>query len=97
MYEVMGSIKAATKKFRRARKVKHFILSDKAAARVKCACCGKVLNDFSGIDQDGKVMHPVGYRSNRAEYHPATKNVTAMHYICSWGAIMDTVVNMKAA
>lgn len=97
MYDRFNSIKDAVKHYRRVRRVKHFILTEKGAGRVKCACCGKSLTDFSGTDAEGKAMHPEGYQNNRAEYHPATKRVVAMHYTCAWGSIMDTVVKMKAA
>ena len=60
-----------------------------------CACCGRPVNDFTGLDNYGKALHPSGYQSNRCEYHPRTKRVIAMHYVCAWTGTLNKIAQMR--
>ncbi len=66
-YPLFPTIAAARAKFRRHRNPTTFILegSTSELKRVKCVDCGRPLSDFSGVDEDGKDLHPDGYRGNR--------------------------------
>jgi hypothetical protein len=38
-----------------------------------------------------------GYRGNRCEYNPRTKQVTVFHYTCSWKRTFTQIANLGAA
>ena len=98
-YPLFPTIAAARAKFRRHRNPTTFILegSTSELKRVKCVDCGRPLSDFSGVDEDGKDLHPDGYRGNRCDYIPATKSVRAHHYVCAWTGTLKAVARVRAA
>lgn len=78
--------KAAAKKAYRRRRVTQFFILTGELGRTRCAVCGKALDDHGD--------EPEGYRGNRCTYHPKTKQVKAMHYVCAWGCIFDGVARL---
>lgn len=90
MYPTFSSIEEAKKKYRRCRNVQFFILDPKAANTCVCAICrGKM-----GEDPPGRTLYP-GYRGNRCEYHPKTKQVVVMHYVCSFESLLNKIVQIR--
>ena len=96
MYDEFGSVAAAKKAYRRKRKkISDFILSDACVERsnLRCAVCG-------GLLRDKPLTHPdvsKGYRGNRCEYYPRSKQVVVMHYLCSWDCVFADLFKLADA
>lgn len=77
-YDGFDSIAEAKKHYRRARSLKHFILSDEGVktSAHKCAFCQNPIDVQQG---------------NRCQYHPQTGKVAIMHYECAWKNIFGHI------
>jgi hypothetical protein len=95
MYDLFGSVAAAKRHYRRARSFKSFILEPCPKRAPKCAVCGNPVNVFEGVDERGAEIHPEGYRSNRCEYNPRSREVVAYHYVCRWNAGLQQLFSMR--
>lgn len=95
-YPKLNSLRGVRAAFRRCRNPQPFIIAADAAWNPLCACCGRPVKDFSGIDDQGGEMHPSGYRNNRCTYYPKTKAVVAMHYVCAWGKRLQQVAEIRS-
>jgi tRNA(Ile2) C34 agmatinyltransferase TiaS len=89
MYDTFRTIAQAKKAYRRCRTAKHFILKDDTPNNPTCPVCTRKLKD------DPETMP--GYRGNRCEYNPRTKQVTVFHYTCSWKRTFTQIANLGAA
>jgi hypothetical protein len=89
-YDHADSIADAHQALRRTRTRKSFILTADSPdlAVVKCSVCDAVLAD----DPPGETVTN-GYRGNRCDYFKGL--VRAMHYTCSWGALLEGIVESR--
>ena len=89
MYDTFRTIAQAKKAYKRCRTTKHFILADNTPNNPTCPVCKRKLKD------DPETMR--GYRGNRCEYNPKTKQVTVFHYTCSWQRTLEDIAKIRAA
>lgn len=93
-YDYFRSFRQARKAYKRTRTIKWFILKD-SNENPDCVVCDKPINDFSGVDEDGKPMHPDGYRNNRCAYLKG--QIRPMHYVCMWQSRLEALFNYNRA
>jgi hypothetical protein len=87
VYDKFASIAEAKRAYRRARTMKHFILTDPKFDG-PCIVCGQPLNVFPEDTIEG-------YRGNRCEYLPKRKQCVVMHYVCAWNITFKRVYEKR--
>lgn len=85
-YHEADTLADALEGFRRARTVKHFILTG-TTDDPPCAGCGRPLSDDPAEIES--------YRGNRCEYLPRTKEIVAYHYVCGWDATLTAIAKVR--
>lgn len=84
-YDHADTVADAALAYKRCRRTKMFILADGSPdLSLPCSACGVPLNEWTDD-------MPPGYRGNHVTYDPRTKRFRAMHYTCSWGALLGGI------
>jgi len=98
--------------YRRCRKIQTFILQSPTAgvyetreealaacpelAKVRCSGCGRKLSEYAPGEEE-KLDTRDAYHGNRIDFHPKTKRIKPLHYVCAWGATLGALATGDAA
>lgn len=84
-YDFSDSIKDAVVAYKRCRKSRTFILTERSKdlAKYDCYICGIRLN----LPPEGRTKVDSAY----IDYNPRTKVAHPHHYVCGWGALLGAI------
>ena len=98
---MLPNLAALPKAFARCRKEQTAYVALAAVEKKPCAYCGIAIGDPYHVNKGDTKTHVDSFRMPAREgkwakvrYFPKTKRVILAHYYCSWGHLMDQVVEL---
>lgn len=89
-YEEADTLDAMRAGLKRARKSRKVYIARDEVAHLPCAACGVPLGDPYAVNPGGPQTQVD--RRLAVDYNPRTGRIVPLHYYCSWGTLMNAVV-----
>ena len=63
---------------------------------IRCSGCGRLLSEYAPEGED-RLDTRDAYHGNRVEFHPKSKMIKPLHYVCAFGSTLGALATGDAA
>lgn len=94
-YAEADTLEALAEGMKRKRKLQIVHLNNATLGHLECACCGIPVGDPYPVNPGEEATRTDKWATGK--YSPRTRTLVAMHYYCSWGALLNDVFRLGRA